>query len=145
MLVRTSGSTGSTGSSSNSLTTSRAEDGRKACSWGHRQGTFSAAHYQQITWSAEACCGFARHTTQPVSPWESKFWACEVPTTCSRTAQDLCTQGSSYPLVLVHSMMVFTVALQYVSNSIEYQLRWRLSVGVQSGTGTLKTTPIYHL
>ena len=62
---------------------------------------FQCSLCQQTAWSAEACGGFARQATNPVSPWESKYGPHEVPTTCSSTAQDRSIQGSSYSPVLV--------------------------------------------
>lgn len=52
---------------------------------------------QQPTQSSGACCGFPRHTTKPVSPWTSEFGFCEVPITCSSSAQGRCAQDSPYP------------------------------------------------
>lgn len=94
---------------------------------------------QQTTWSAEACCGFTRYITEPVSPWESKLWAWEVLTTC------FSIQGSSYSSPPVPatawwlSLWLYSMCWILLNNT-DYQLDWKLSAGVQSGTGTLKTT-----
>lgn len=85
-----------------------------------------------MLWSTEASCVFARHT-EPALPWKSNSGTCEV------------HKKDVFRVVHIHQfLMAFTVALGHIQNSNEYQLKWRVSDGLQSGTGTLINIPTYQ-